>query len=175
MPRSALAFSCACGTVKGALRPGARGTRLVCYCQSCRRAHAYLRDEDIDKADLYLTVPEALRVDHGAEHLAAFRLTARGPIRWYVSCCRTPFANTLGSAKLPFVSLQTLLFDDCSPLGRVTVESNRPGDKGTRNGFGLAFGVFSRMIASRLSGGWRDSVFFNHAGVPVSRPERVKA
>jgi len=44
---------------------------------------------------LYQTRPDCVHIDDGAEHLACLRLSPKGLLRWYASCCDTPLANTL--------------------------------------------------------------------------------
>lgn len=154
------------------LRP--RGTHLVCHCQSCAKAHAFVTGDTVSSVALYLTVPSALHIAEGGQgQLRAFQASRSGPFRWYTQCCRTPFANTLSRPTLPFLSFQIGMLKDPAPLGRVRVESHRPGGKGTSNAAGLAYGVFTRMVGARVSGKWRDTPFFDADGTPIVAPERA--
>jgi hypothetical protein len=48
----------------------------------------------------------------GAEHLACIRLTPKGLVRWYASCCNTPIGNTMATRALPFVGMVTTCLED---------------------------------------------------------------
>lgn len=106
-----LELRCRCGAVHGTVDPADGTNHLTCYCTSCR-AFARFGSErggrDVTDAsggtELFQTSAGRIRLD-GAEHLAALRVTARGPVRWYCAECGTPIANTMPSPALPFASL----------------------------------------------------------------------
>ena len=76
-----LKWSCSCGKVQGECVAG-RGSRLVCYCESCR---AFVENQGagdiLDAAggnDLYQTAPEAFHFTQGTDLLAWTKLTEKG-------------------------------------------------------------------------------------------------
>lgn len=102
---------CRCGVLRGALTGLAprRVNRVVCYCDDCRAFARFLGGKDIlDDAggsEIVQLSSARLRIDAGVQHLACIRLTGRGLVRWYASCCDTPVGNTLPGGFLPFVGL----------------------------------------------------------------------
>src|SRR5262245_25612243 len=96
-----LAIRCDCGAVRGVARgvSGERGNRVVCYCDDCQSfAHVLERSEDTLDAhggtEIFQMSPAQLEFTAGADRLACLRLTPKGLLRWYASCCRTPIGNT---------------------------------------------------------------------------------
>lgn len=109
---TSLGIQCACGALQGELEvsSASQGNRLVCHCRDCQAfAHFLQKPEEILGAaggtDIFQTAPGRLRLTHGAEHLACMRLSERGLVRWYSSCCKTPIGNTGATPKLAFVGL----------------------------------------------------------------------
>jgi hypothetical protein len=101
---------CRCGTVKGTVRRPRRFTRCVCYCKDCRAFARFLgrTGEIMDEkggTDVVQIVPADITFSQGREALACLRLTRRGMLRWYASCCNTPIGNTVGNTKISFVGL----------------------------------------------------------------------
>jgi hypothetical protein len=41
----------------------------------------------------------------GTDKIAAVKLTSKGLMRWYASCCGTPIGNTLGTSAMPFIGV----------------------------------------------------------------------
>ena len=37
--------------------------------------------------------------------IAAIRLTEKGLVRWYASCCNTPIGNTMAASGVPFIGV----------------------------------------------------------------------
>ncbi|MEZ4328608.1 MAG: DUF6151 family protein [Polyangiales bacterium] len=113
---------CRCGALQGTLSEIAprNATRLVCMCDDCQAfAHFLERDDVLDAAggsDLYQVRPAHLRVTQGAEQLRCMRLSPKGLMRWYTDCCRSPVANTLDKAHVPFAGVSTALI--VPPAGR---------------------------------------------------------
>ncbi|AHD00418.1 DUF6151 family protein [Leisingera methylohalidivorans] len=174
-----LAFSCNCGALRGEVSAqGIKdGTRVVCYCADCRanELHHGRPDPAPDPVDLFQLAPDSITITQGAAHLKALRFGPRGPLRWYASCCGTPFANTLAKPTLPFAGMRADLFQDTSALGKIRAKAFLPvtgKQTRTKGGGVLAWGILSRMITSRLSGRWRETPFFDAAtGKPVAEPE----
>jgi uncharacterized protein DUF6151 len=105
-----LPVQCQCGTVKGTVRRPRRLTRCICYCKDCRAFARFLgRSADIldekGGTDVVQIVPADITFSQGREALACMRLTRRGMIRWYTTCCNTPIGNTLDNPKISFIGL----------------------------------------------------------------------
>lgn len=174
MARDPLSFACRCSAFRGHIRAQPKATYVQCFCDTCRKVHAHLTQETVSEVHLLLSVPDALQIDAGQDKLAALTASGKGPIRWFTSCCNTPVANTLRSAKLPFMSFQTLLLSDDVALGRPRALINQPDNKGTKGGAVMAFGVATRMLSSRLTGRWKDTPFFDAENAPTATPQRLK-
>lgn len=107
-----LSLSCSCGTLRGWVRGASPqiDIRLVCLCDDCQAYAHYLGKarEVLDTnggTEVYQTVPAKLQITEGMEQLRCLRLSGKGMYRWYAGCCKTPLANTLPSAKIPFAGL----------------------------------------------------------------------
>lgn len=179
----AQAFACTCGALRGEVSEAGikTGLRLVCHCADCRANELYHGQPDPapDPVELFQLAPDSITISHGAEHLRAIRLGPRGPLRWYAACCGTPFANTLARPGLPFAGMRADLFQDKTALGKIRarafIPSTVPGKPPrTKGGGAMAWGILSRMIASRLSGRWKETPFFDAVtGRPVAEPELI--
>lgn len=87
-------------------------TRLVCYCDDCRRYVQHLQQAEhyLDAqggTDIVQLSPAQCKLKRGAEHLGLLRLTDAGLYRWYASCCQSPMFNTPSSKDMPYVGLLT--------------------------------------------------------------------
>lgn len=174
-------WSCRCGSFSAEVDTR-RGVRAVCYCSSCRdfakRCQAEQSLDDAGGSDLYQVAPEAVKFQRGADNLTWLRLTQKGPLRWYTTCCKTPVANTLASPAIPFVTLQTHRLSDPSALPEVSVRVFRrdatarapDGGKGVMT---LFLNFAGRALRSRVTGGWRHNPFFNDAGQPVASGDQA--
>ncbi len=104
-------LSCECGSVKGQATVSPKsGTRIVCECRDCQTFAQFLgRTERIlDRhggTDIFQLTPSQVTIAQGRERIKCIRLSERGMIRFYADCCKTPIANTLGSAKIAFMGL----------------------------------------------------------------------
>jgi Family of unknown function (DUF6151) len=103
---------CACGAVRGVARglSASRGHRVVCYCDDCQAFAHFLGGAEriLDGhggTDVFQTSAGRLELREGRDRVACVRLTRRGPLRWYASCCRTPIANTPASPGVPFAGV----------------------------------------------------------------------
>lgn len=170
-------WTCRCGAFAAVVEPRG-GTRVVCYCPSCRKFAERTGAEDaLDPqggSDLFQVGPEAMTITRGADRLAWVRLTEKGPLRWYTTCCNTPVANTLERRSIPFITLQSHRFGDPKALGAVTIRSFRRFAKGrvpddTNGGaLHLYFGFARRALKSWLTGGWRRNPLFDDRGYPIA-------
>ena len=176
-------WRCTCGAVAARVAP-VKGTRCICYCRDCQAFLAHLgRHEVADEAggtDLFQTMPHQVTFTKGAENLAALRLSDKGPLRWYTTCCNTPVANTGASRTLPLASMPVAFFEDAAPIGPVVARVNRKGAKGHVAG---EAGSVRRLIAAFLgraaltlvTGRYRSTPFFEASGAPVAEPKRLTA
>lgn len=103
----ALPVACACGAVRGHLE--GPWFRMTCHCDDCQRAARWLgRDDLLDRhggSDIVLAAPAHFHVDAGQAKLGAMRLTPRGLVRWYTTCCRTPAGNLIDRPRVPVFGL----------------------------------------------------------------------
>jgi hypothetical protein len=113
-----VAIRCRCGALRGTLRQDASspGFRVVCYCDDCQAFARFLGDADFvldanGGTDILQLSPARLELTEGTDRLACARVTAKGPLRWYASCCRTPIGNTLPTFQVPFLGLINACID----------------------------------------------------------------
>ncbi|NNL19649.1 MAG: hypothetical protein HKP37_12995 [Boseongicola sp.] len=169
-------WTCNCGEVELEVAPG-DGTRLVCFCSSCQRfANDFGAGDTLEHgggADLYQTAPEAVSIIKGEDKLSWVKYTAKGPNRWYTTCCETPMANSLSTRNIPFATILSHNIDDQSQLGPVVARVNRKGataqiteDAGNA---GKAIRAFVwRALRSRLSGRYKQNPFFDASGALIA-------
>lgn len=106
-----ISLACTCGTVTGiASVDPARGNRLVCMCDDCQAYAHWLGRVDamLDASggtEIAQMTPSQVRITAGHDQIRCVRLGPKGLMRWYVACCRTPIANTLDKAGVPFLGL----------------------------------------------------------------------
>ena len=170
-----LTFACDCNTLRGTLvgvGPGA-GTRVECFCHDCRAAEVYAGQPDPapDAVQLYQTSPYRVRIEAGADQLAPFAFSDKGPLRWQARCCGATMFLTARSPKLSFTSFRTDRLDDDSALGPVVARAFVRKANGKRGHEGLArfiVGFARRALGARLSGRWKDTPFFDASGAPVA-------
>jgi hypothetical protein len=180
-------IQCRCGQLRGLLQPTRPSNRCVCYCADCQAFARHLGTSDaLDRqggTDIVQVPASHLSFTQGQDKLACIRLTDKGMLRWYASCCRTPIGNTLADSKANFVglihtSLGASTEDSFGPVTmRVGVASALGGDKpkavGVVGGIAKTLGM---IIKGRLRGTWRASPFFNpQTGMPVATPKVLSA
>ncbi|WP_171240548.1 DUF6151 family protein [Ruegeria sp. HKCCA5491] len=181
MPNSTakdFAFSCNCGALRGAITAaGAKSaTHTVCFCHDCRAAQLYFGQPDPapGPVEVLQMLPEEIRIDGGAEHLALMQLSPKGMLRWYASCCNAPLAVTTRTPKFPFAGFIVKRIADPSGLGPITTRGfvPQPDGKQSHEKLGPAVkGLISRVLKSRISGSWKNSVFFDpNTRQPVATP-----
>lgn len=107
-----LRLQCTCGALQGQMLEASaeHGNHMACLCDDCQAyAHHLGRAEDVLDAwggtEIYQTAPARVRIEAGHEHLRCLRLTETGLVRWYAGCCRTPIANTVAKARVPFAGI----------------------------------------------------------------------
>lgn len=176
-------FSCQCQKLQGVVLEGGTCSRVLCYCKDCQAFARYLRRQSAmlnDQGGTHLVQVAAHRVrfTRGMEHLAVVRLSPRGLLRWYASCCNTPIGNTLPSRSLAFIGLvDNLLTTHRIPKdfpGRMAVvhtHSANGSPKPVAKGLPGNIWRFIKIVATaRLSGKHTTSVFFDEHGQPVVTP-----
>lgn len=111
----AIAMRCECGNVRGEVdlsRAYTRGTR---YCRDCQAYARWLERPQLMDAcggsDVVPMSPAGVRITAGLEHVACMSLSAKGVLRWYAACCRTPLGNTPRSARLAYLGLPVACLD----------------------------------------------------------------
>ncbi len=193
-----LPIRCTCGTLCGVARgvSASRGNRVVCYCGDCQSfAHFLGRAGEILDArggtDIFQTSPARVEITQGRERLACMRLTPKGLLRWYASCCSTPIGNTLITRALPFVGL-IQMYADSGPAKRERDESLGPirahvntgaakpdarGHKVRTSGALPSILRFARLtLQARLRGDQKRSPFFDAgSGAPSVAPRVLTA
>ncbi len=109
-----VALGCSCGSVKGELKVTAGSFfHVQCLCCDCQDFAAHLNQESIldghGGTDLYQTYPTYMRITVGKDKIACMQLREKGLYRWHTTCCDMPVANTMSSAKIPFVGISVKL------------------------------------------------------------------
>jgi hypothetical protein len=181
-----LAVRCACGAVKGEVQPSRNVNRGSCYCKDCQAfAHFLGRADEILDAhggtEVVQIASRHVRFTAGEENLACMRLTSKGLLRWYTTCCNTAIGNTLANPKLSFAGLvhtclranDSVSLDAAFGPPRLRVNTNsakgdpKPKEKHL---FGAIARLARMMLWARVSGGYRRSPFFASDGRPLARP-----
>ena len=171
-----LSFACACGTLRGELRDvsPAGSTHVVCHCRDCRSAYTHLGRDDPGEVGILQTTQDRVAFTAGREHLGLFRHTPKGAMRWFARCCGSPLFHTPTGARLVHAGLNADRLDDPKAAGPVDAQAfvPKPGGGATHKGLArMVTRMASRIAAGNLSGGWRDSPFFDDAGAPVVAPQ----
>lgn len=173
-------WRCSCGALEARIRLG-DGTRITCFCRFCRASARMLNHPEMLDAsggsDLYQTTPDRIEIASGAERLAAIRISSKGPLRWYASCCGTPFANTLATRAVPFASISVPPMEPKEALpdrmGVVFAEQADPAiESRNMSGLALGLGLAGRSLKAWAAGKHRLTPFFDAEGRPVAEPRR---
>jgi hypothetical protein len=178
-------IQCRCGRLKGTLRHTKDINRCLCYCTDCQAFAHFLKREtvildDSGGSDIIQTLPRHVTFIEDLDYLACMRLTPKGLLRWYTTCCNTAIGNTLSNFKLSFVGL----IDDClaveqgsldeafGPVGmHVHTRHARGNPKPTANGLLGGYWRLGRMmLKARLNGDYRKNPFFSVTGTPIDTP-----
>lgn len=180
------ALQCRCGTLQGVIADGRGANRAVCYCRDCQAfAHFLGRAADVlderGGSDIVQILPRKLTFTRGTEVLACMRLTPKGTLRWYASCCNTPVGNTVATPKWSFIGLlHSCLESDGQSLdavfGPVRAWVNTKGARGEPKpkvaGVGPMVKWFlSTTLRARFNGDYRRTPLFHaDTGQPVVAP-----
>jgi hypothetical protein len=177
---------CRCGTIRGRVRDPRAANRALCYCRDCQAFARYLgaQNEVLDArggTDVIQILPKNLTFTQGIEALACIRLTDKGMLRWYASCCKTPIGNTLLNSKISFVGLvhnclenpETSLHDSFGPVRACVNTQGAKGDPKPKSyGTGAIIRWFiATVLRARFNGSYRQTPFFlKDKGTPIVRP-----
>jgi hypothetical protein len=107
-----LPLRCRCGAVRGVARGVSPGkvNHCFCYCDDCQAfVHFLGRAGDIfdehGGTEITQMSQASVAFTAGTDKIAAVKLTSKGLMRWYASCCGTPIGNTLGTSAMPFIGV----------------------------------------------------------------------
>jgi hypothetical protein len=177
---------CQCGAVKGFVTNPAKANRVICYCNDCQ-AFAYFlkREKDVlderGGSDVIQTLPKYVTITQGIEKLACMRLTEKGLVRWYASCCNTAIGNTMATPKMSFVGLvHTCLASEEHSLDEVfgpvrawnntSTARGNPKPKQVGLGSAIVWGL-GMILKARLNGDYKHTPFFRmETGAPIVTP-----
>ena len=113
-----LPLRCRCGAVRGVARGAspAKVNHCFCYCDDCQAfVHFLGRAGDIfdEHGGTEITQMSQANVVFTAnvDKVAAMRLSPKGMVRWYTSCCRTPIGNTMATSAMPFIGMIKAFID----------------------------------------------------------------
>ncbi|MEO4045853.1 DUF6151 family protein [Pseudomonas sp. CAU 1711] len=179
---------CQCGALRGRLEGSGTCNRLICYCTDCRAFAHYLDQasavlDEQGGTEIVQVAQPRLVFSQGEALLAAVRLSDKGMLRWYATCCGTPIGNTMATPRMPFIGLihtcldrrrmdedfgaQVALLNTDTALGEP-----KPRQRGL-------LGVVARfmwiVIANRVGGRYRRSPLFDTSGLPRATPRVLGA
>jgi hypothetical protein len=176
--------------VQGELLRPHRTLRAVCYCRDCQ-AYAHALDDAARVLDgnrgteVAATVARDVRFTAGADKLACLSLSERGLLRWYAACCRTPIANTPRDPRLPYAGVMHTCLGDAvqreQAFGPVRMFVNTKGahpavPRPSAVQMLSLLRIAPALLWARLSGGWRETPFFDAAlDRPVTEPHVLSA
>src|SRR5262245_23842907 len=160
---------CRCGRVKGVIADGADANHALCYCKDCQAFAHFLgcAKEVLDErggSDIVQVLPKSITFTQGTDALACMRLTPKGLMRWYASCCNTPIGNTLATPKLSFIGLVHDCLESPDAFGPVLAyvytkrAKGEPKPKDT--GMTAMLGWFFRtVLKARFNGDYKRTPF----------------
>ncbi|WP_022729104.1 DUF6151 family protein [Fodinicurvata sediminis] len=183
---TSLGIRCHCGCLQGTVRPRGCVNRCLCYCDDCQAFACFLgrQEEMLDPYGgteiLHLSQDE-MSLAEGRGQLACMRLTEKGTLRWYATCCSTPIGNTVPNRGFPVVGLVRACLDADEDMLQNTVGPIRmqvftkyalqaPAPK-VRGLFRGAICVLRIIGRGWLKSAHRHSPFFDaHTGKPAVVP-----
>ena len=166
-------IKCKCGAVEIALKPNANGTRVQCYCESCRgfakvmnAGEQFLNPKG--GVEIYQTTPDEVEILQGKENIAASSIKDGGLVRWHCNKCQTPLTNSMPKSGVPFMGIVLpvdMHLPKASELGnkikaihQYHARPNNDGSGKNNQGFHhIIWGMFSRVMTKLLTGKARKS------------------
>lgn len=163
-------FRCSCGHFGGSIsdaRPET-GLHVTCFCDDCQTyafalGHPERVLDERGGTTIYQCAPAQVVIEHGQDALACIRLSPKGLLRFYASCCNTPFANMLPAAGMPFIGMPTAQFEgDCNFGPAVGVQGRfarggRPDGVAARAPVGVLVQTVWRLGRNAIAGRARPS------------------
>ncbi len=186
-PPRDLQLQCRCGAVRAIARGVApqTGNHCFCYCSDCQAfAKALDRVDVLDRnggTDIFQMSQARFEFTHGVDRVACLRLTPKGLVRWYASCCNTPIGNTMATRGIPFVGVVRAFVREPAgdALGPVRARGFRESATGdvaaippdNQSLWSMLLRALRLMISWRLRGDHKRSAFFDAAsGAPLKAP-----
>lgn len=184
-------LKCACGAVKGIAKDvdPKKGTRVICLCDDCQTYAWHLKNasavlDENGGTDVFQLTPSQISITEGSEHIHCLRLSPKGLMRWYATCCDTPVANTLRRPKVPFAGVPHTFMLPASDmpardqalgpvLARVHARfghGDLPQNAHPRAPVGLLFRTVFRLSLDWIAKKQKPSPFFTAEGAPVTEP-----
>lgn len=161
-------------------------------CVDCQTFARWLGTEEnildeVGGTDLYQTTPARVRITEGHDKIRCARLSPKGTLRFYASCCRTPIANSAASPGMPFVSIYGAFSDHDAAgisrndaLGPVKLRIQAKGATGPAPagshetiGKGTLAGMAAGLLWDRVRGQHRPNPLRNDDGSLPHEPEVV--
>lgn len=184
---STVSLKCHCGEVKGSATDVSpkSGIRVICCCSDCQAFANHLSCEsqvldEFGGTEIFQVSQSQVTIKRGHDKLRCLRLTDKGLLRWYTSCCNTPVGNTI-NAKLPFVGIIHSFINEKKMdqvLGdvRSAVQTQHARGEPTypkqhkKFPLGLTAQIARKMALWKLHGMQKPSVFFGDDDRPVVKP-----
>lgn len=163
------------------------GDRYTCYCNDCRNFIRVLDKERTLDANggvsVYQTRIGKLELKTGRDKLSTLHMTEKPTMRWYSSCCNTPFFNTINKATPSFLSV---ILACCDSQRRDAVLGPSKGDilpeeatppitnPNRVSTFTMARRFVPRILKDTWGGAWKKSPLFDpETRLPIAKPHRV--
>lgn len=190
-----LNLRCACGSIHGkisAVTPK-NVNRLICHCDDCQAFVKYLGQQKqvLDEhggTEICQTSVGKITLEKGHDNISALRLSPKGILRWYATCCDAPICNTLASPGIPFVGVvgarlspkdPTVSMDQAvGPVnGRVHIKYASGDMAAIKNEevslVGQGLRMMINMAKARLGGDHKRTPFFDALGSPIVEPKLI--
>jgi Family of unknown function (DUF6151) len=180
-------LECKCGVIKGVVAGTSRANHGICYCRDCQAYAHFLGStaailDARGGSEIVQVLPSNVILTQGLGSLACMRLTPKGLLRWYASCCRTPIGNTLATPKVSFIGLlhscleagNVPISDSFGPVVALANTASAIGSpKPKMQGLGRSLRWFvGTVLRARISGDYKRTPFFNAGtGEPVAVPQ----
>ena len=185
---NSVALECSCGSVRGELNVN-HGSffHVQCLCCDCQKYASHLNQEKLldeyGGTDLFQTYPAYMKITDGLDNIACVQLKEKGLYRWYAACCNMPVANTMSSAKVPFVGVPIafLKFDNeqvkVNTIGSVSMKAfgkyaigEMPSDAHPKFPISYMPKILGFMAKGLITNKNTPSPFFNEQE-PIAKPK----
>ena len=179
MPHPTNTWTCRCGAFTATF-PAAKTLPLACHCTFCRRfVTDMVATETMDAAGgiryLHITQDQII-ITKGREHLGLVTYSSKGALRWYATCCNTPFCNTLRNWRLPYTTITAhwVRPEQTGPVGYAAFQKSAISTPMLTSQAPIATmaKVLARTCWGRIRGAYKNTPFFDVGGQPVAQPER---